>query len=605
MAEAAGPPPGRTGAREGGPPTGSEEEGSMRRTIGWRGAVAAAAATIVLAACGSSATPGPGSATPGSPATSAEVPAPTEATGATPAPSTGAVPSDATLRVGWSSEPDTMNPLTTYSTEATEVLQLIYDKLIGYGTDLKPKAELAASWETAADGLSTTYHLQPNATWSDGQPVTSEDVAYTFQTIKDDSLGSYAQWLADFVGAETPDPQTVVLSYAKPQAFDPALAIPILPKHIWSTMDAKAIQTFPNDQPVGSGPFTLGEWKKGETVTLQRNDAFWGSPAIPKEIIYILYASEDVEAQALKNGDVDVLTEVPPTVWDGVVGAESVKAVQLPSFSFHHIGFNVSDATGSKGNPLLKDPEIRRALSAAVDRNQLVQIALAAKGTVGSTLIPAGLADWHLDVPADKKLDADPEKAKQILDAAGYVDTNGDGIRESKDGKPLEFRLIAIESTSVDVRAAQLFRDAAEAVGIKLDLTTMDENTLGSTVYNTEAPDWDVFVWGWDSGVPDPDYMLGVPLCSQIGGNNDVFYCDKAYDALYAQQATTLDPTARKALVDQMQQMFYDAAPYIVMWYQDKLQAYRTDTWTGWQEIPGGILFNFTRDNYMNVAPAK
>jgi peptide/nickel transport system substrate-binding protein len=558
----------------------------MRRTIGWRAGIGAVVAMLVLAACGSSATPTPGSVAPGSPAASSG-------------------PSQATLRVGWSSEPDTMNPLTTYSTEATEVLQLIYDKLVGYGTDLEAHPELATTWETASDGLSTTYHLQSGATWQDGQPVTSEDVAYTFQTIKDESLGSYAQWLPDFVGAETPDAQTVILKYSKPQAFDPALAIPILPKHIWSTMDAKAIQTFPNDQPVGSGPFKFAEWKKGETVTLERSDSFWGTPAVPARIIYILYASEDVEAQALKNGDVDVLTEVPPTVWDGITGAENVKAVQLPSFSFHHIGINVSDDAASKGNPLLKDVTIRQALSLAVDRNQLVQIALAGKGTPGSTIIPAGLSDWHLDVPADKKLDADPDKAKQMLDAAGYTDRNGDGVRESSDGTPLSFRLIAIESTSVDVRAAQLFRDAAQAVGIELVLTTLDENTLGSTVYNTDAPDWDIFVWGWDSGVPDPDYMLGVPLCSQIGGNNDVFFCDQEYDALYSQQATTLDQAARKTIVDQMQQKFYDAAAYIVMWYQDKLQAYRTDTWTGWQEIPGGIVFNFTRDNYLDITPAK
>ena len=215
------------------------------------------------------------------------------------------------------------------------------------------------------------------------------------------------------------------------------------------------------------------------------------------------------------------------------------------------------------------------------------------------------MADWHWEPTADQVMNANPDKAKQLLDAAGYVDRNGDGVRETPDGKPLEFRLIAIESTGVDVRAAQLFRDAAANVGIKLDLTTLDENTLGNTVYNTDAPDWDLFVWGWDSGVPDPDYMLGVPLCSQIGNNNDVFYCDKAYDAAYDQQATTVDPAARKVITDQMQQKFYDDAAYLVMWYQDKLQAYRTDTWSGWTEVPGGIVFNFTRDNYLKVAPVK
>jgi peptide/nickel transport system substrate-binding protein len=164
--------------------------------------------------------------------------------------------------------------------------------------------------------------------------------------------------------------------------------------------------------------------------------------------------------------------------------------------------------------------------------------------------------------------------------------------------------LIAIESTSVDVRAAQLFRDAAAVVGIKLDLTTMDENTLGETVYNVDSPDWDIFVWGWDTGV-DPNELLGVPLCSQIGGNNDVFYCNPEYDALYNQQATTIDPTARKVIVDQMQQMYYDDAAYIVMWYQDKLQAYRMDTWQGWTEIPGGLVYNVTRDNYLKVTPVQ
>ena len=89
----------------------------------------------------------------------------------------------------------------------------------------------------------------------------------------------------------------------------------------------------------------------------------------------------------------------------------------------------------------------------------------------------------------------------------------------------------------------------------------------------------------------------------EIGGNNDVFYCDKTYDALYAQQASTVDVTARKAITDQMQQKYYEDAAYIVMWYQDKLQAYRTTSWTGWTPVPGGMIFNFTRGNYLKVRP--
>lgn len=572
-----------------------------------RGLAALICLMLVAAACGQSATPtaAPASApaAASAPASAAVSTAPSAPASVAPSPSPA--PSTAILKVGWSSEPDTMNPLTTYSTEATEVLQLIYDYLIGYGTDLKPEPELATSYSYSTDGTSITFNLRTGVTWSDGQPFTSADVKYTYDTIHNNSLSAYAQWLTHLTSVETPDASTVVLHFDKPQAFDPALAIPIVPKHIWSSMSTDAIQKFANDTPVGTGPFTLTSWKKGETVTLARNPKFWGPAPIPAGVVYVLYANEDVMAQALKRGDVDVLTEVPPTIWDGLQNTANVKAIALPSWSFHHIGFNVDDAAKSKGNPLLKDKTIRQALSYALDRNQLVQIALAGHGKPGSTIVPLGLSDWHYEPTPAEAMNNDPAKANAMLDAAGYTARNSGGTRMSPAGKPLEFRLIAIESTDVDVKAAGLFRDAAARVGIKLDLSTLDENTLGSTVYNAQAPDWDIFVWGWDSSVPDPGYMLGVPLCSQIGNNNDVFYCNKAYDALYDQQSTTIDPVARKAITDQMQQQFYSDAAYLVMWYQDKLQAYRTDKWTNWTEVTGGIVFNFTRDNYLHIVPAK
>ena len=97
--------------------------------------------------------------------------------------------------------------------------------------------------------------------------------------------------------------------------------------------------------------------------------------------------------------------------------------------------------------------------------------------------------------------------------------------------------------------------------------------------------------------------MLGVPLTSQIGGNNDIFYSNAAYDDLYAKQSTELDPAKRAAIVQQMQQMFYEDSAYLIPVYLKKLQAYRNDTWTNWTAIPGGIIFNFTRDNYLKAKP--
>jgi peptide/nickel transport system substrate-binding protein len=507
-----------------------------------------------------------------------------------------------TLRVGWSSEPDTMNPMTTYSTEAQEILQLVYDKLLDYDAHLNVIPGLAEKTTVSPDGNTITYSLRRGVLWHDGQPFSADDVVFTLSLIKNKNLSQYAQWLIDMTNVTAPDPNTVTVTFKKPQAFDPGLAIPILPQHIWKGMSASAIQKFANAHPVGTGPFTFVSWQKGQTVTINRNDKFWGAKPAAATVIWVLFQNEDVMAQALRAGEVDILTEVPPTIWDGLKGASGVTPVSVDGFSFHHIGINVSTNPKSGGNKLLQDVTVRQALSLAVDRNQLVAIALAGHGKPGSVLLPPAFGEYFLDIPAEQQLNNNPTKANEILDAGGYSKKNSAGVRLAPNGKPLEFRLIAIESTTVDVRAAQIFVDAAQKAGIKLDLQTMDENTLGSVVYNSDAPNWDIFVWGWDSGVNDPDYLLGVPLSSQIGGNNDVYYANKTYDGLYAQQSAELDKTKRVDLVHQMQQMYYENCAYIIMWYQAKLQAY-THKWTGWVDTPGGLVFNFSRANYLGVTP--
>jgi peptide/nickel transport system substrate-binding protein len=507
-----------------------------------------------------------------------------------------------TIRVGWAIEPDTMNPLTTYSTEAVEVLQLVYDQLMQTGLDLKAEPGLATSWSYSADGKSITYKLRA-ATWHDGKPFTSADAKFTFDLIKAKKISAFYQWVTDLTSTSAPDATTLVLTFSRPQAFNPGLAVPILPKHIWQAMTAGQIQKFANPKPVGTGPYKFVNWIKGTSIEVTRNNSWWGKAPAATNVSWILFQNEDVMTQALRTGAVDICPEIPPTIWDGLAAAANVKAVSLQSFSFHHIGINVSKNPKSGGNPLLLDRNVRLALSYAVDRKQLVDVALAGHGIPGSALLPAGFGEWHLNIPQGSQFDANPAKAKQILDAAGYIDRTGSGVRTSKAGKPLSFRLIAIQSTSVDVAAAQLFKDACAKVGIQLTLTTLDANSLGSTVYNSAAPNWDIFVWGWDTGVYDPDYLLGVPLCNQIGSNNDVYYCNDHYDQLYNEQSVELNHARRLALVHEAQQYYYDAAAYIIMWYQAKLQGYRTDKWKGWTEVNGGIILNFTRDNYLNAQP--
>ncbi|MGH3470872.1 MAG: ABC transporter substrate-binding protein [Nocardioidaceae bacterium] len=509
------------------------------------------------------------------------------------------------LRVGWTSEPDTLNPFTFASSASGEVLQLVYDNLMVYDINLKPAPALATSSHYSSDGKSITYVLRQGVTWHDGTPFTAEDVKFTWDVTKQHNLGQAAQYLPDLTSFDIINASTVVAHFRRPQAFDPALIIPIVPRHIWQPMSSTAIQKYQNASPVGTGPFTFGTWVHGQYVQVNRNDSWWGKTApAAKSVIWQHYDSPDVMTQNLISGQVDVLTEVPPQLWLSLGSKSSVKAVEMPSYSFHHIGINVSTNPKSGGNPLLLDTKVRQALGLALDRKQLVELALSGRGIPGSVLLPAAFGKWQEKIPPDHQLNADPGKAKALLDAAGYK-PGSNGTRASKSGQALSFRLIAIQATDVDVRAAQLFVADAAKVGIELKLQTLDETTLGNIVYNASAPNWDLFVWGWDSGTPDPDYLLGVPLTSQIGNNNDVYYSNKTYDALYEKQATTLDPAQRLSTVHQMQQKYYEDAAYLVMWYQSKLQAYRTDTWKGWVPTPGGMVFNFTRSSYLDVTPVS
>jgi peptide/nickel transport system substrate-binding protein len=513
----------------------------------------------------------------------------------------GAASSD-TLRVGWNSPPDVMNPFTFTTTASEEILGLIYDKLLAYDVNLKSSPGLAAREVVSDGGKTFTYHLHPGATWHDGTPLTASDVKYTFDVTAKNNLGQAAWALIDYASSKVINATTVSITYKVPQAFDPALIVLIVPEHVWGKMTPAQILAFNEPHPIGSGPFAFKKWVTGQYLQVDRFEKWYGTRPAAKSIIWNQYENSDVMVQSLSNGELDILTEVPPILYNGLAHTPNVTSVEMKSFSFHHIGFNVSTNKKSGGNPLLLDKTVRQAISCSLDRAQLVAVALAGRGIPGSVQLPPSFGQWQDKIPQSQQFDNNPEKAKSLLEAAGYK-VGANGVRQDKEGKELSFRLIAIESTDVDVLAGQIFVKAAEAVGVKLNFSTLDATTLGNIVYNAAAPNWDIFIWGWDSSAPDPDYLLSVPLTDQIGSNNDVYYANAHYDALYTQQVSLTNVSQRRAVVHKMQQLFYDDAPYCIMWYQSKLQAYRSDTWKGWVPTNGGMIYNFTRSNYLHVKP--
>ena len=322
------------------------------------------------------------------------------------------------------------------------------------------------------------------------------------------------------------------------------------------------------------------EWKHGQTVSVNRNDACWGTPPRPGHGPVVLYRNEDIMAQSLKPGEVDILPEMPPTIYDGLDGPATLKPVVPAGVLVPPHRMNVSTSPDSKGNPLLLQKEVRQALGYAIDRNQLVQIALAGHGKPGAGLLPPALGTSSCSSPRTSR--STTTRRRPTSCSTGRLhDRDATGCARPPTAQPLEFRLIAIESTTVDVRAAQLFRDACAKVGIKMDLQTMDENTLGNTVYNTEGPTGTSSCGAGTRGSNDPDYLLGVPLTSRSAGTTTSTTRTRSTTTCTRSRPPSSTCRRERTSSTRRSSSSTTTAAYIVMWYQDKLQAYREDLWTG------------------------
>ena len=522
------------------------------------------------------------------------------------------------LRVGWTNDPDNLNPFIGAETSSYEIWMLNYDFLVGYSLDLQPVPDLAESWEISADGKVWTFHLRSGVKWQDGVAFTASDVAFTYNYIIDNEMGAFSSLTTFIDKVVAVDDATVEIRCSKPKANILRTWIPILPEHIWSKVKPEAAgKAYANKPPIiGTGPFQVVESKKSDYVKMQANPTFWGDKPVVDEILFVTYQNPDTMTQDLISGSLDAAWGIPSAQFPKIQSEPGMTGIAYNLIGWDYLSMNcyVPPAGGkSRGNPALRDPAFRQALNYAIDKQRLVDVAWSGRAAVGTTLMTPDTwvdPDFHWQPPADQAFTFDPAKAQALLDAAGYKDVNGDGIREGKDGKPVKLRLWARSESPESQKEGNLITGWLQDLGLKIQYQVMDDGIYYDSIWgyegDTYSPDFDLYLWDWD-GYADPGDTLASFTTSQIEYWNEPCWSDARFDSLVDQQASELDKEKRKELIWQAQQVLYEQSPEIVLTYPQKLEAVNTARWDGWTRMYDGtgaaFYTSYVRDSYMNLRP--
>lgn len=513
-----------------------------------------------------------------------------------------------TLHVGWPGFPDTLNPAYAFLTESYTMFDYIYSTLATESQSGEYVGLLAESWDVSDDELTWTFKLRPNVCWHNGEPLTADQIVWNLNAFiqKPDGWVTNSGYVTGFVEARVVDERTIEIETEYPignMAYRVSFLYIVYPPDFEGFTTPEELQNFTNFNAIGTGPFKLASLDKDRRVIiLETNREYFDGQAKIDRVIYQTFDNSDAMIQAIKVGDIDLIGEVPDSAFAAVSTFEHVKAISLPGRSITELIINSAPADHEptpNRNQALEDPQVRLAIALAIDKRDLVDVVLQGNGMPGVSIIPPTLGGgfWFNSQIQDVTFDLD--EANRILEAAGYI-KGSDGVRAKGDVR-LELRLQYPSDQPNYLRTAEMIANWLSQIGIKATPESVDPDSL--VVATNPNADYDLVIWGWGAD-PDPDFMLSVMTSDQYvaGGWSDSGYSNPEYDRLYIEQQKAIDPEERQKIVWKMQEMVFNDRPYIVLWYGNILQAYRSDRFRGFIESVLGID---SFQSLMNIEPVQ
>lgn len=453
-------------------------------------------------------------------------------------------------------EPSLLNPLLSTDSYASMVESHVYETLFERDNEtLEFKPKLATRWEVSSDKLQYTFYLRRDVRWHDGEPFTADDVLSTFKRIQDPKVDAAVQRQAfrDVEWLEKLDDYTVRFTYKRPyfRGLFVTGGMAILPKHIFN--DGHDFNTHPaNRKPIGTGPYRFASWETGRKIVVRRNETYWGKKPELTAVVFKIVPDDKVAFQLLKKGGID-LASIRSIQWERQTQSESFRQkfekyrYYLPNYSY--IAWNLR-------RPFFQDRRVRQAMTMLVDRQSILEKQLFSQGKVVTGTTYRFGSDYDDSI---EPWPYDPDGAAKLLDDAGWIDHNGDGIRD-KDGIPFRFTYLIPSSSGVGVgRSIGLFlREELSKVGIDMNIQQLEWATM---LKQLQEHSFDATSLAWALPLDIDLYQLWHSSQAEEG-SNVIGFNHPEVDRLLEEARLEFDADERAALYRRLHRILHEEQPY-------------------------------------------
>ena len=449
------------------------------------------------------------------------------------------------------SSPTNLDPRVGLDAWSQNIGALLFDNLVSRDEHLSVKPSLAETWEIP-NATTYVFHLHKNIKFSDGRPLTSRDVKWSYESLIEGKVrGAKGATYGPVERIETPDDSTVIFHLKEPwAALLWNLASPGMGVVPYGSLDEIS------RHPIGSGPFRFVSAQQDKDVIVEKNENYWGRQAKLDRIRFLVVVDTTTRALELRKGSADLETNaLTPDMEVALEHDPTVHVSRGPGTRLAYMAFNLRD-------PILKDVRVRRAIAYALDRQPLIHYLWRDSARLAASVLPP--ESWAYE-PHVEQYRHDPDKARELLDAAGYKAVNG-----------IRFHLTMKTSTEESSRSmAAVFQQQLREVGIALDIRSFEYATFFSDITRGE---FQVYSLRWLGSNEDPDIFGYVFDSARMipNGANRQYYSNPEIDRLIAKGQTEMDQNARKQDYAQIQQILAQDLPYINLWYFDNVMVSST-----------------------------